>query len=337
MTILQIKGTQCCGKSAATDPFKDDQRVAFFDVLKFYERKQLIKSNGLMDWDKWNQAMLVLPDELHTFIKDTAHCKVQIVEHSSNRVVSRTLKDYDTITLEIKTPSQAEIIERAKKRNLRPERVAEFRQAYLKKYACHPSDALTVKEVMMIIKAKLSGIRVGIIGTAGRKEDGAKMNKDVYLAMVNDAKWQLERLKLTPADITLISGGAAWSDHIAISLYLLDLVSNLNLHFPAFWTGGMFAGDRTAETANLYHKQMSEKLGGNTLRGLDKAIVKGAIVKVTSGFKPRDLQIAQQSEVLIAYTWHNADHPKPKSGTAYTWKECNAYVKTHVPIMNLIE
>jgi len=85
-------------------------------------------------------------------------------------------------------------------------------------------------------------MKIAIIGTAGRKEDGAKLSKDVYHKMVADAQHQIAGLikggmplkyyqaadpkplyaHVSPTPINLVSGGAAWADHIAVSLYLMD-------------------------------------------------------------------------------------------------------------------
>jgi len=81
-------------------------------------------------------------------------------------------------------------------------------------------------------KANREGITIGIIGTAGRKEDGAKMSKELYGKMYRKADAYISNLGLEPRDITLVSGGAAYSDHIAVSLYLDNKADNLTLHLP---------------------------------------------------------------------------------------------------------
>ena len=76
-------------------------------------------------------------------------------------------------------------------------------------------------------------------------------------------------------------------------------------------------------------------MGGNTLEGINKAIKKGASVEVTKGFKPRDLKIGRDSDLLIAFTWGHENGPKKDSGTEYTWNHSNAIVKKHIPLQFL--
>ncbi len=65
------------------------------------------------------------------------------------------------------------------------------------------------------------------------------------------------------------------------------------------------------------------------------AIKQGAEVIVTEGFKPRDLKIAEDSELIIAFTWGEGNEPKANSGTAYTWNNSQAAVKIHIPLKEL--
>ncbi len=59
-------------------------------------------------------------------------------------------------------------------------------------------------------------VRVAIIGTAGRGV--ATMTKQLFDSMVIEAKSVINSLALT--EVELISGGAAWSDHVAVALFL---------------------------------------------------------------------------------------------------------------------
>ena len=59
---------------------------------------------------------------------------------------------------------------------------------------------------------RMSSIYIGIIGPAGRGLDYYKMTKDLFNSMVSTAKRIIqEQLTLDYKDITLVSGGAAWS------------------------------------------------------------------------------------------------------------------------------
>ena len=65
---------------------------------------------------------------------------------------------------------------------------------------------------------------VSIIGTSGRKES---LNLELYKKMILSTKTFLENLNLDY--IILVSGGAAWSDHIAVTLFLNRQNYNLNI------------------------------------------------------------------------------------------------------------
>ena len=62
---------------------------------------------------------------------------------------------------------------------------------------------------------------VAIIGSAGRNEDGAKMNATVFDAMTAAALRTItDHWHLSPQNVRLVSGGAAWADHVAVRLFL---------------------------------------------------------------------------------------------------------------------
>lgn len=54
--------------------------------------------------------------------------------------------------------------------------------------------------------------RIAIIGTAGRGEDGKRMNLDLYNRMIRKSEEIITQyFKLNWSNIILVSGGAAWS------------------------------------------------------------------------------------------------------------------------------
>jgi len=62
------------------------------------------------------------------------------------------------------------------------------------------------------ITYKMSSIHIGIIGTAGRGLDFNKMTKDLFDSMISTVERIIQQqLKLDYENITLVSGGAAWS------------------------------------------------------------------------------------------------------------------------------
>ena len=76
-------------------------------------------------------------------------------------------------------------------------------------------------------------VTVSIIGTAGRKSDGSKLNPKIFVDMVKTALdtiknvWKLE-------DVELVSGGAAYADHVAVKLFLEQKIKKLLKAFLTF-------------------------------------------------------------------------------------------------------
>jgi hypothetical protein len=84
-------------------------------------------------------------------------------------------------------------------------------------------------------------ISFAIVGTAGRKEDGKKLSRKHYEAMAIVADCLVDQFAENNYPIThLVSGGAAWADHVAVRLFLDKKVPNLRLFLPAAWEDGTF-------------------------------------------------------------------------------------------------
>ena len=78
--------------------------------------------------------------------------------------------------------------------------------------------------VTVIVMSK--PVKVSIVGTAGRKEDGKKMTKELYYLMYEKAKYVIiNEFKLELSQCHVVSGGAAWAGRVyllvmcKISLY----------------------------------------------------------------------------------------------------------------------
>ena len=55
-------------------------------------------------------------------------------------------------------------------------------------------------------------VKVSVVGTAGRKEDGKKMTKELYHLMYEKAKDVIvNKFKLKLSQCHVVSGGAAWA------------------------------------------------------------------------------------------------------------------------------
>lgn len=72
------------------------------------------------------------------------------------------------------------------------------------------------------------GRKIAIIGTAGRDKNHP-MSAKHWDFMCNTVIAELE------PDDHLISGGAAWSAHVAVWAFRIGLVHNLSLHLPKGW------------------------------------------------------------------------------------------------------
>ncbi len=166
---------------------------------------------------------------------------------------------------------------------------------------------------------------LGIIGTAGRGQDGVQF-------LDNPAYWRMMKvIAQTVATMLqperLVSGGAAFSDHLAVQLYLEGFASDLTLHLPADWLGHGFkevkgSGNLSYDpgrTSNYYHGLFSRDTQTDTLAEIQAAIEKGATVKTgAGGFKERNTDIANEASTMLAFTFGQGAALKD-GGTKDTW------------------
>ncbi len=209
-----------------------------------------------------------------------------------------------------------------------------------------------------------SSSRLAVIGSAGRGLDGRSITRELYAAM-----YRLTVMTMQEHGIRhLVSGGAAYSDHMAVLAYLNGDAAHLTLHLPAPFladgadvfdvTAGGQAG-QAAGTANRYHRQMESSIRVPGLSLIAKAIEKGAAVTVSSGFHARNSLVAAEADVVLAFTFGkpgktsslyyvdsfvtgNDGHASyveaglKDGGTADTWNKAQrAQVKSHVDLMGL--
>lgn len=197
-------------------------------------------------------------------------------------------------------------------------------------------------------------MRVSIIGSAGRNGLITNINGKTYNNMKIVANNYLNMIKkkhqLTKEnDLIVCSGGAALSDHIAVSLFLENKISKLHLYLPCDFDGFKFYrknnfNDKTAYTSNLHHYTFSKQLKINSYNELKLAIEKGATYSVSSGFFERNKLIAD-TDYLIAFSFNNDNritvYDKGENGnieltggTKYTWNYSKKYspVRIHIPI-----
>ena len=146
---------------------------------------------------------------------------------------------------------------------------------------------------------------IAVIGTAGRdtydgaKVDGSRIQPEDFAAMKAHVV-----SKITP-EVVLVSGGAAWADHVAVQLFLEGKVSGLILHLPAeinpktgmFYDGGYGS---VGYTANRLHRAFAKKMDMSsdraTLEEISKAIEMGATVTYGDGEAPSSVGWGEESE-----------------------------------------
>lgn len=176
---------------------------------------------------------------------------------------------------------------------------------------------------------------IAIIGTAGR-DKSKPMNKELWLAMVADV------VRRIPRGSHVVSGGAAWADHLAVELFLTGHAHELTLHLPAPIKDLQFVGPykSAASAANYYHKLFSEVIGRNSIAEIVTAAAHehcyGTIEAEAPGYGAmfaRNAKVAQQ-EYLLAYTFGEGFQPTD-GGTVDTWNKCTGE-RYHVPLSTLI-
>lgn len=137
---------------------------------------------------------------------------------------------------------------------------------------------------------------LAIIGTAGRREDSAKLTTVHWDKMVWAARKVIDLEEVT----NLVSGGAAWADHVAIELaeeYPTDIWLPLVR--------------RDLEVARYYHEKFSAIVGKNTRMQLNNASkAKKIKVRKRGGFKERNSYVAKDADVFLAMTFGNGSKVK---------------------------
>ena len=168
-------------------------------------------------------------------------------------------------------------------------------------------------------------ITFSIVGTAGRKDDAKRLSKSHFDAMCNIAVGLIDQCAENNYPIThLVSGGAAWADHVAVKLFLDKKVSNLRLFLPCEFEGGTFKDNGICDstknpggTCNYYHKKFQLTTHINSLSQLQIAKGEGAeFINVDKGFYARNALVAK-SDFILAMTFCNGDIVKD-GGTSDT-------------------
>ena len=168
-------------------------------------------------------------------------------------------------------------------------------------------------------------LTLGIIGTAGRGDDAAKLDAAHWRMMVC--------ISQTVATVTgatrLVSGGAAFGDHCAVELFNRGFVPELTLHLPAPFlrTPERYAYKDTdaGRVSNRYHVAFTEARKAGGVSGISLVEIARALENprctVTEengpGFAPffvRNAKVANDADVLLAFTFGVVGKPDLKDG-----------------------
>lgn len=189
---------------------------------------------------------------------------------------------------------------------------------------------------------------IGIIGTAGRKSASRFMTKEYWDAMKSTCEKLLCDFQVEKA----VSGGAAFSDHLAVTSYLSGHASNLLLHFPAPFSliDRRYVSGHYGNITNELHEKFSTSVGINSLEEIAQALEHGADYTVNpGGFLHRNTDIVKTSKGLIAFTSgmfdaisdYGVDHSVPDNvisdnGTRDTWSKAKGHYRIRVSIPALV-
>lgn len=188
---------------------------------------------------------------------------------------------------------------------------------------------------------------VVIIGSAGRLGDAKQVCPENFEWMFKHIEEQLsEKLFLNlgasaqPVPLHIMSGGAAYVDHLAVRLKLKYSWIQLHLCLPAEWDSDrkQFVDSGVKDfrinpggTSNYYHRQFSSKIGCNSLEELD-SVIPSAIVQIETGFSARNTLLTGPVDLLLAYTFSSNPAKPGSNGTLSTWTKSKARHKIHTCI-----
>lgn len=186
--------------------------------------------------------------------------------------------------------------------------------------------------------------KIGIIGTAGRGENIKYLNGEIWDRMVMITRSYIEKNITTDwRKVTLVSGGAAWSDHIAVRLFMEIPGAKLTLHLPCKFDRNekRFVDNGNKESylnpglsANRYHHYFKNKIGSDSFEELDDAIECGTkVYDRYKGFLHRNLAVGKV-DYLLAFTFD--DHKPESGGTKHTWDKSKCQNKIHFNINQII-
>jgi hypothetical protein len=181
-------------------------------------------------------------------------------------------------------------------------------------------------------------VSLAVIGTAGRGADAVRLDGESFKTMVRGARGMIAALSKAGHPVTaLVSGGAAYADHVAVTLFLAGDVGALTLHLPCAFQGGargfLDTGARDWKvnpggTSNHYHRQFQERTQIPSFIEIELAIERGARVEVSPGLFARNAKVALADSAL-AMTFGSGHHLK--TGGRGTFHTMGLYLKRAQP------
>jgi hypothetical protein len=167
------------------------------------------------------------------------------------------------------------------------------------------------------------------------------MSEQLLVAMLAKTRGMLSTAKQPLADFHLVSGGSAWCDHLAVTLYLETILhqpfGSLTLHLPCAFDVKQRCFQQShpcGAVLNQLHEEFRLKTGRDALHELAAAIHLGAKVKMYNDFGSRNAGIAEEVDQLFAFSWSDSGHPE-KGGTLDTWNKFSG-MRLHIPIRSLV-
>ena len=170
-------------------------------------------------------------------------------------------------------------------------------------------------------------MRLAIIGSSGRNPvEKNQLNKDSMDWMKSNIYVYIEQIMdLEPNEITLVSGGSSWADHVAVQLFLTGEFQGLELYLPAEFDTSNDCYMKTTEGSRLNYLHTV-----TTLKELSTAISNPQTTTIVKkGFLNRNTFIALNCDHLLAFTFSDGDKPQIGTGTMDTWNKCQHENKYH--------
>ena len=165
MTIIHLTGPSLAGKSYLIEKLKDEyntehtNRVLSWTMLEWYFNSGCMDEDLNMDWDLYtNTERHHLADDVISFCTYNEWAPILIFESSGiNHQLNKVLEEYDPLLITLHTPTKELVIDRAKKRNIDPEKQLRFnmmwRDRFFKKFP--HQDAVSQEKAIELIATKL--------------------------------------------------------------------------------------------------------------------------------------------------------------------------------------